>query len=69
MPWIDREACDIAEICRDCKAARHCPHGAFQVMAGSNGSGPSCRVAIDFEKCRLCGECSHACDRGAVRMV
>ncbi|WP_350340662.1 4Fe-4S binding protein [Candidatus Solincola tengchongensis] len=26
-------------------------------------------MGIDFEKCRLCGNCSHACDRGAVRMV
>lgn len=69
MPWIDRDRCDIAERCTDCKAARHCKYGAFQVVAGGNGSGEACRVMIDFEKCRLCGDCSHACDLGAVRMV
>lgn len=68
MPWIDVERCDIAERCTDCKASRLCPHGAFQIIGG-NGSGEACRVAIDFDRCRLCGNCSHACDRGAVRMV
>jgi NAD-dependent dihydropyrimidine dehydrogenase PreA subunit len=70
MPWIDRERCDIAERCKECRAARQCKHGAFQVIPGSEGdNGGACRVGIDFEKCRLCGDCSHACDRGAVRMV
>jgi ferredoxin len=69
MPWIDREMCDIAETCEGCKAALLCKHGAFQVMPGDNGDGNACRVGIDLEKCRLCGDCSHACDRGAVRMV
>jgi NAD-dependent dihydropyrimidine dehydrogenase PreA subunit len=67
MPWIDRDKCDVAETCEGCKAARLCPHGAFLVAQG-NGSG-TCKVGIDFEKCRLCGDCSHACDRGAVKMV
>ncbi len=69
MPWIDVERCDISERCEDCKAARFCPHGAFLVIRPEEGNGSSCRVGIDFEKCRLCGNCSHACDRGAVRMV
>lgn len=69
MPWIDVEKCDVAERCEDCKAARFCRHGAFQVIRDDNGAGAACRVAIDFEKCRLCGECSHACDLGAVKMV
>lgn len=70
MPWIDREKCDIAERCEGCKAARLCPHGAFQVIRDvGNGSGERCLVGIDFEKCRLCGNCSHACDQGAVKMV
>ena len=69
MPWIDRELCDIAERCSDCKAARFCKHGAFKVIPGGNGSGDSCGLAIDFEKCRFCGDCSHACELGAVRMV
>ena len=69
MPWIDVERCDIAERCADCKASLLCPHGAFRVIRGTDGSGGECRVSIDFERCRLCGNCSHACDRGAVRMV
>jgi len=69
MPWIDRERCDIAERCDDCRAARLCNYGAFQVIEGDAASGGSCRVGIDLEKCRLCGNCSLACDRGAVRMV
>ncbi len=69
MPWIDRELCDIADKCAECKAAKFCKYGAFQVVPGENGSGEPCRVGIDFEKCRLCGDCSHACELGAVRMV
>lgn len=69
MPWIDRERCDVAERCDGCKAARICPHGAFQVINAGGGSADTCRVGIDFERCRLCGNCSHACDRGAVKMV
>lgn len=69
MPWIDVEKCDIAERCADCKAARLCKHGAFQVIPGDDAAGKSCRVGIDFEKCRLCGDCSHACELGAVKMV
>lgn len=69
MPWIDVERCEVAERCEDCKAARFCRHGAFKVIRDGKGSGASCRVAIDFEKCRWCGECSHACDLGAVKMV
>ncbi len=69
MPWIDRDLCNIAEVCDDCKAARYCKHGAFNVIPAGNGSGDRCRIAIDMEKCRLCGECSHACELGAVRMV
>jgi dissimilatory sulfite reductase (desulfoviridin) alpha/beta subunit len=69
MPWIDRERCDIAERCEDCKAARLCPHGAFLVMRGAEGSGEPCRVGIAFEKCRLCGNCYHAGDLGAGRVV
>jgi formate hydrogenlyase subunit 6/NADH:ubiquinone oxidoreductase subunit I len=69
MPWIDREMCDIAETCEECKAARLCKHGAFQVMPKEGDNGSTCRVGIDFEKCRFCGDCSHTCDRGAVRMV
>ncbi len=69
MPWIDREKCDIAETCEECKAASLCKHDAFRVMPGGNGDGNACMVGIDFEKCRLCGDCSHACDRGGVRMV
>jgi len=68
MPWIDREKCDISEDCEGCSAANACDHGAF-VVFGGNGSGEACRVAIDFEKCRLCGDCSHACDRSAVKMI
>jgi NAD-dependent dihydropyrimidine dehydrogenase PreA subunit len=68
MPWIDREKCDISEACEGCSAVDTCRHGAF-VVFGGNGSGEACRVGIDFEKCRLCGDCSHACDRGAVKMV
>jgi NAD-dependent dihydropyrimidine dehydrogenase PreA subunit len=39
------------------------------VTSNENGSGKTCMVGIDFEKCRLCGDCSHACDRDAVKMV
>lgn len=69
MPWIDREKCDIDKTCRGCKAAKTCQHGAFMLVTGDNGSGDGCKVGIDFEKCRLCGDCSHACERGAVTMV
>lgn len=69
MPWIDRERCDIAERCEGCKAAQFCPHGAFLVIKAEQDTGEACSVGIDFERCRLCGNCSHACDRGAVKMV
>jgi heterodisulfide reductase subunit A-like polyferredoxin len=66
MPWIDRLSCDVREVGEACKAARHCPHGAFQVVK-ENGGEPG--VWVDMEKCRRCGECSHACDRFAVKMI
>jgi NAD-dependent dihydropyrimidine dehydrogenase PreA subunit len=69
LPWIDRERCDIAERGEECKAAHHCRYNAFQVIRSDNGSGEGYKVGIDFEKCRLCGDCSHACDLGAVKMV
>lgn len=69
MPWIDVEKCDIAERCEECKAVLFCPHGAFRVIRAGEEGGGTCRVGIDFEKCRRCGNCSHACDLGAVRMV
>jgi dissimilatory sulfite reductase (desulfoviridin) alpha/beta subunit len=69
MPWIDREMCDVSEVGKACKAASHCPHDAFQVLKSDNGSGSAYKIAIDFDKCRFCGECSHACDRGIVKMV
>lgn len=70
MPWVDVERCDISERCEECKASRLCPHGAFRVVRSSGGNGQeSCLVQIDFERCRLCGNCSHACERGAVRMI
>ena len=69
MPWIDRDKCDISETCEGCRAARTCKHNAFMVISDSNGSGEACKVGIDFEKCRLCGDCSHACDHGAVKMI
>ena len=69
MPWIDRNKCDIEDRCTDCKAARLCKHEAFQIVPGGNGSGEAYKVMIDFEKCRLCGDCSHICELGAVKMV
>lgn len=69
MPWIDREICDIEEVGESCKAALNCPHGAFEVVQSDNGSGAVYKIALDFEKCKLCGECSHACDRSAVKML
>ena len=69
MPWIDKGQCDVAEIGKTCKAAKHCPHDAFHVIESDNGSDAGYKIAIDFEKCRFCGECSHACDRGIVKMV
>jgi dissimilatory sulfite reductase (desulfoviridin) alpha/beta subunit len=69
MPWIDRDKCDVAQVGENCKAALHCPHGAFQVMNGGKDSREAYRIALDLEKCRLCGECSHACDRFAVKMI
>ena len=69
MPWIDRERCDIAERGEGCKAANHCRQDAFKVITSDNSSGEGYEVGIDFEKCILCGDCSHACDLGAVKMV
>ncbi len=65
LPWVDVGKCDIGEVCYECRASKLCNNGAFQVLS-ENGK---CRVAIDFEKCKRCGDCSHACDKGAVRMV
>lgn len=64
-PWIDVKKCDVEETCSECKASKFCRSGSFQVIS-DNGK---CQVAIDFEKCKRCGECAHACDRGAVKMV
>ncbi len=65
MPWVDTTRCDISERCGECKAARLCPNGSFKVVE-DNGR---CRVAIDMERCKRCGECSHACELGAVKMI
>jgi Pyruvate/2-oxoacid:ferredoxin oxidoreductase delta subunit len=69
MPWIDRNECDIAEHCDYCKSAEHCPHDAFLVVEGDESREGKCKVVIDFDSCKLCGECAHACIRGAVRMI
>ncbi len=69
MPWVDVQKCAIEERCTDCKAARYCKYDAFQIVRGGNGWGDKCRIAIDLEKCRLCGDCAHACELGAVKMV
>jgi heterodisulfide reductase subunit A-like polyferredoxin len=65
IPWVDTTKCDITQRCEGCKAARLCPHGAFSVV---NSEG-ACRVFIDLEACKRCGECAHACELGAVRMI
>ncbi len=65
LPWVDTTRCDVAERCADCKAARFCPNGAFGVVEAEGG----CRVSIDLERCKRCGECAHACELGAVRMI
>ncbi len=67
LPWIDRTKCDIREHCESCKAADHCINGAFYIMRGENGA--SCTTAVDLEQCKRCGECEHACERGAVKMI
>lgn len=69
LPWVDRLSCDVAEVGESCKAARHCPHGAFTVQKRDGGNGLTYDIFIDLERCRRCGECSHACDMFAVRMV
>ena len=69
MPWLDVNKCTIAEHCDDCKAARSCKYDAFNVVPGYSGSGKKCRIAIDMEKCHKCGECMHACELGAVKMI
>ena len=69
IPWLDVEKCTIAEHCDDCKASRSCKYDAFNVVPGYSGSGRKCRIAIDMEKCRLCGDCVHACELGAVKMI
>ena len=65
MPWVDVGRCDIRDRCRDCKAARFCPNGSFNVVSRENG----CRIARDMDKCQRCGECGHACELGAVKMI
>ncbi len=71
LPWIDRTKCDIAEHCGQCRAAESCPTGAFHVLQGPTEFEPNsaCRTAIDFELCKQCGDCSHTCEHGAVKMV
>ncbi len=68
MPWVDRLRCDVESVGKSCKAAKHCPHGAFTVRE-KGGEGKAHDVFIDWERCRRCGECSHACDLFAVKMV
>jgi Pyruvate/2-oxoacid:ferredoxin oxidoreductase delta subunit len=65
MPWVDVQKCNVKDICDDCKAARFCKNGSFQVVSDENG----CRIGIDYERCKRCGECSHACELGAVKMI
>ncbi len=65
LPWVDTTKCNIKETCGDCKAARLCKNGSFQVIGGE----ADCRIAVDFEKCKRCGECAHACELGAVKMI
>ena len=65
MPWVDVQRCNVREVCTDCKAARLCVNRSFQVVSGEDG----CRIGIDFEKCKRCGECAHACELGAVKMI
>lgn len=65
LPWVDTTRCDISQRCSDCKAARLCPHGAFGVVKKED----SCRVSIDLERCKRCGECAYACELGAVKMI
>jgi len=71
LPWIDRTKCDIAEHCGQCRVAESCPTGAFHVLQGPTEFEPdsACRTAIDFELCKQCGDCSHTCEHGAVKMV
>lgn len=69
MPWVDRLKCDVASVGEGCKASRHCPHEAFTVQRKNEEAGETFDLFIDLEKCRRCGECSHACDQFAVKMV
>ncbi len=65
LPWVDTTKCDIAGVCGECKASRLCVNGSFEVIADAGG----CRIGIDYERCKRCGECVHACALGAVKMI
>ena len=65
MPWVDVLKCNVKDICDDCKASRTCINGSFRVVSDESG----CRIGIDYEKCKRCGECAHACELGAVKMI
>jgi formate hydrogenlyase subunit 6/NADH:ubiquinone oxidoreductase subunit I len=69
MPWVDRLKCDVAEVGESCKAAKYCPHAAFTVTWKPGDENGQYDILIDLERCRRCGECSHACDKFAVKMV
>ncbi|MBN2168893.1 MAG: 4Fe-4S binding protein [Actinobacteria bacterium] len=65
---MDTTKCDKAT---DCNAAKYCKHDAMNIQPESTEL-PG--VAIDFprvdlELCKQCGECEHACDRNAIKMI
>ncbi|MDY6793993.1 MAG: 4Fe-4S binding protein [Actinomycetota bacterium] len=69
MPWIDRDVCVLNAVNGDCKAAQNCPREALQVVESDNGSSDRYRIFLDFDRCRFCGDCAHACPESAIKMV
>lgn len=68
LPWIEYSKCK-REL--DCACAAQCKEGAFQAREESEtepGRAKDCPI-IDFEKCKRCGDCEHACPEGAVKMI
>jgi Pyruvate/2-oxoacid:ferredoxin oxidoreductase delta subunit len=68
VPYLDRTRCRKVV---DCKAAKHCKHGAFVVQGVCEEEpGTACDFPrVDLERCKSCGECEHACGERAVKMV
>ena len=68
IPWVDRTKCKRET---DCRAAKHCKNGAFQVKPESEDEAGKATDFpwVDLEECKQCGDCERACHEKAVKMV